>query len=279
MVSRLGRLTLRWMGPIRSCWSYLCPYASRKQPPNVVLARSAIVGIAPGAAGTIARLVDRVGNELKQVVDDHDCVRFDRLAAGVYALFVEPGYQQTNLAVDGSNGQEVTFSELLPRWEAETSSAGSMPGYSVVRVEVENSPSLPVHIWKEDWEGMMRRTGSKPEYGQFALEFSPLGPGQYMVEPEGLGIWTGVELTGLEAVWINFRRYMAPSAPNLVRPLALAPEPTPAAAGQITHAQPAYYLYIGPNQSANTNDLMALLRFASHFRPGDWQQLGSGDES
>lgn len=264
---RIGQADIALDGANHVALELFVPMREPEAAPNVALTRSAIVGKAPGAAGTIARLVDRVGNELKQVVDDHDCVRFDGLAAGVYALFVEPGYQQTNLTVDGSNGQEVTFSELLPRWEAETSSAGSMPGYSVVRVEVEKSPSLPVHIWKEDWEGMMRRTGSKPEYGQFALEFSPLGPGQYMVEPEGLGIWTGVELTGLEAVWINFRRYMAPSAPNVVRPLALVAEPTPVVTGQTTPEQSAYYLYIGPNQNVNANDLIAILRFASHFRP------------
>ena len=109
-----------------------------------------------------------------------------------------------------------------------------MPGYSVVRVEVEGMRELPVYIWKEDWEGMMRRTGSKPEYGEYAAEFSPLGPGHYMVEPEGLGLWADVELTGLEVVWIEFRRKSVPSNPHKVEPLtdearaALLAPPQPA---------------------------------------------------
>jgi hypothetical protein len=75
---------------------------------------------------------------------------------------------------------------------------------------------------------MMRRTGSKPEYGDFAAEFSPLGPGHYMVEPEGIGVWVDIELTGLEVVWIDFRRKSVPSSPNLVQPLprqSAAPAP------------------------------------------------------
>jgi hypothetical protein len=124
-----------------------------------------------------------------------------------------------------------------------------MPGYSVVRVEVEGMRELPVFIWKEDWEGMMRRTGSKPEYGECAAEFSPFGPGHYMVEPEGLGAWADVELTGLEVVWIEFRRKGVPSNPHRVEPLTdtaraallAPPEPpsAPAAAVDTTARVPA----------------------------------------
>ena len=113
----------------------------------------------------------------------------------------------------------VEFQPLVSTWEAKSSPAGSMPGYSVVRVEVEGMRGLPVYIWKNDWEGMMRRTGSKPEYGECTVEFSPLGPGTYMVEPEGLGIWADVEVTGLEVIWLDFRRKAVPSSPNIVTEL------------------------------------------------------------
>jgi hypothetical protein len=180
---------------------------------------SAIAGFAPETAGRLAKLVDAVGNEHRQVVDTANRFRFDGLPTGIYTLTVEGGYEQHELMVDGASGLEVIFQSLVSAWEARVSPAGSMPGYSVVRVEVEGMRGLPVYIWKEDWEGMMRRTGSKPEYGECSAEFSPLGPGHYMVEPEGLGVWADVELTGLEVVWIDFRRKAAPSSPNLIQPL------------------------------------------------------------
>ena len=50
-----------------------------------------------------------------------------------------------------------------------------------------------------------------------------LAPGRYMVEPEGLGIWAEVEITGLEALWVSFRRKTEPIGPNEVRRRRLAP--------------------------------------------------------
>ena len=181
--------------------------------------KSVISGWAPDSAGKRARLVDAVGNERKQKVNLEDGFYFDELESGVYTLTVEGGYEQPHLEVDGRNGLHVEFQPLVSTWEANASPAGSMPGYSVVRVQVEGMRGLPVYIWKDDWEGMMRRTGSKPEYGECAVEFSPLGPGTYMVEPEGLGIWADVDLTGLEAVWLDFRRKAVPSSPNVVTEL------------------------------------------------------------
>ncbi|MEZ4615694.1 MAG: hypothetical protein R2867_09295 [Caldilineaceae bacterium] len=172
----------------------------------------------------MARLVDTVGNEHQQYVDGDQRFHFAG-SAGSYSLVIESGYTQSNLVVDGRNGIEVQFAELLPAWEAEVSQAGSMPGYSLVRVEVEGMKQLPVHIWKEDWEGMVRKTGSKPEYGPYVLEFSPLSPGHYMIEPEGLGLWAEVELTGLEALWVHFRKETAPLGPNRILPMA-RPEST-----------------------------------------------------
>ncbi len=189
--------------------------------------RSVIAGTAPDAAGKLVRLVDAVGNEIKQSADMEDAFRFDALEAGVYTLMVDGGYEQRELEVDGRSGLNVQFQPLVATWDSKASPAGSMPGYSVVRVEVEGMRGLPVYIWKDDWEGMMRRTGSKPEYGECSAEFSPLGPGTYMVEPEGLGIWADVELTGLEVVWLDFRRKFVPNSPHVVEPL---PAPDEAAA-------------------------------------------------
>ncbi|HMN28107.1 MAG TPA: carboxypeptidase-like regulatory domain-containing protein, partial [Caldilineaceae bacterium] len=164
----------------------MAPIQPNRIPPGS-RAQSVLAASAPHAAGQPARLQDALGNEWARVVSHDDYVLFDGLPAGLYSLSIAPGYHQAELRLDGANGLEVVFAELLPAWEAEVANAGSMPGYSVVRVDVEDKVDLPVHIWKEDWEGMMRRTGSKPELGPHALEFSPLGPGHYMIEPEGLG--------------------------------------------------------------------------------------------
>jgi hypothetical protein len=237
--------------------------------------QSVISGMVPHAAGQVARLADTLGNEWTQVVrhDDHFC--FGELPAGSYTLTIDSGYSQADLKVDGANGLEVEFAELIPLWVAEVAHAGSMPGYSVVRVEVEGLADIPVHIWKEDWEGMMRRTGSKPDYGSYALEFSPLGPGHYMVEPESLGVWSDVTLTGLEAMWVHFRRRRAPATPNIVRPY-VTPSSQPAATTPVaeeTVDQTGGYLFIGSPPS-NAEDLIALLHFAAQAQP----QVGNSVE-
>ncbi|MCC6456322.1 MAG: carboxypeptidase regulatory-like domain-containing protein [Caldilineaceae bacterium] len=207
-------VAIELMAPVEDTFSSVA--RRRSSSPNGI---SVIAGSAPESGGRVAKLTDSVGNEARQVVQADDTFRFEGLMAGVYLLTIEGGYEQPGLIVDGESGLEVIFQTLTSTWEAKVSPAGSMPGYSVVRVEVEGMRGLPVYIWKEDWEGMMRRTGSKPEYGESAAEFSPLGPGHYMIEPEGIGVWADVELTGLEVVWIDFRRKNVPTSPNVVQTL------------------------------------------------------------
>ncbi len=233
---------------------------------------SRIVGQAPGSAGRLARLVDAVGNEQRAVVGLDDVVRFEGLAQGEYTLTIEGGFEQGDLFVDGTDGQEVLFAPLASAWEVQISKAESMPGYSAARVEVQGLRDLSVYIWKEDWEGLMKRTGSSLEHGPYSLEFSPLGPGTYMIEPEGLGIWTDVELTGLEAVWVTFRPRTEPSSPNLVTALAApardATERAPAEGGR-----PRHYVFIG--DAALTGSQFAdLLRFAAYEQAVAGTDLG-----
>jgi len=183
--------------------------------PRQLPGRSIIAGQAPGAAGRLARLVDAVGNERRQIVGMDDTVRFEELPAGEYILTVEGGFEQGDLLVDGRAGQSIEFAPLASAWEVQVTRAESMPGYSVVRVEIEGKSDVPVYIWKEGWEGMMKRSGSSAS-NPFSLEFAPLGPGTYMIEPDGLNVWTDVELTGLEAVWITFRPRTTPASPNRI---------------------------------------------------------------
>lgn len=240
------------------------PVISRQQRSASAPRQSSIVGCAPNAAGQRVRLTDALGNEWTAVAGQDDRFAFHELGAGQYCVDLEMGYHQADLQLDGVNSWEIQFAELLPTWEAEVVNAGSMPGYSVVRVEVEDQVDLPVHIWKEEWEGMMRRTGSKPEIGPFALEFSPLGPGHYMVEPEGLGVWTDVTLTGLETVWINFRRCTTPSAPNVVRAYQEEP-PTAEEPASPAAAAPPYLFIVTPPEDPHT--LIGLLAFVAKHQP------------
>ncbi len=259
--------------------------------------KSVIVGTVPSAIGSVAKLTDTVGNERTQIVAEDGRVCFEDLSASTYTLTIDGGYREDNLEVDGEAGIEVFFTPLATTWQSEVSPAGSMPGFSAIRVEVKGEPDLPVYLSKEEWDGMMARTGSKPLLGEFALEFSPLEPGFYVVEPEGLDVRAGVELTGLEAVWITFKQQIAPTSPNVV--LKLNPGESPldlgieslekgkdeAKAGAkkseetdedtsesaVDEAPPTEYLFITPNKengnAETVEKLIAVLRYVAENRP------------
>lgn len=180
---------------------------------------SSIKALVPQGAGSVARLVDRLGNERTQVVGPDEYVYFERLEAGVYTLRVDGGYSETGLTVDGVDGLEIFFSPLITQWKAEVNAAGSMPGFSAVRAEVRGRYDHEVFITKEDWHGMQAKSGSRPDLGEFALEFSPLEPGTYRIAPRELNTAAEIELTGLEAVWVTFFEQTVPHSPNTVLPL------------------------------------------------------------
>ena len=224
----------------------LMPLAEPQSAAQAGSGRSVIAGYAPDAAGRLARLVDTVGNEYTRVVDEAGQFRIDSLPAGVYTLTVEGGYVQGDLEVDGEQGLEVIFSPLLPVWETESSAAGSMPGFSSLRVEVEGKRNWPVRIWQEDGEDRTKRTGDSltqaGSLGDYAVEFKPLEPGRYMVQPDEVDAVATVELTGLDAVWISFKRRFEPVSRHLVRPLDEGGVQAPSYEKAVNSA---YYLFIG----------------------------------
>jgi hypothetical protein len=122
---------------------------------------------------------------------------------------------------------------------------------------------------------MMKRTGSGIEHGPYSLEFSPLGPGTYMIEPEGLGIWTDVELTGLEAVWVTFRPRTEPTSPNLVTAL---PPVERAAAPAGGGGRSRHYIFIG-DAALSGGQLAELLRFAAREQAVAGTDLGEALQS
>ena len=87
------------------------------------------------------------------------------------------------------------------------------------------APQEPPAISQRRWLCNGLAVAKGHAQGAFAAEFSPLGPGVYMIEPEELGVWTDVELTGLEAVAVTFRPRVQPTAPNQVTRVAAPPYP------------------------------------------------------
>jgi hypothetical protein len=95
---------------------------------------------------------------------------------------------------------------------------------SVVRVWVRGQYGLPVIIRSAAGGWSTTTTvGTKPEYGPDALEFAPLGPGAYVVEPQGLGVQVTVDLAPGTIAEILFEQIVPPTAP----PPTATPTPTP----------------------------------------------------
>ncbi|HRA64698.1 MAG TPA: carboxypeptidase-like regulatory domain-containing protein [Caldilinea sp.] len=227
---------------------------------------SVIAATLPDGAGRTARLVDAVGNERREDVDGAGQVVFAELSAGVYSLFVEGGFAQTNLEVDGLNGWTITFAPLISVWESTVTQAGSMPGFSALHVEIEGMANHPVRVYKGEEEEYTLSTRARAEQGVYNVEFKPLGPGAYRVEPDGLGIWAAVDLSGLEAVRVSFRRKQEPIGANRVE--ARAPARLTGQDSQPSHA--TTYLYVS-TPPATLEQCIALLQFASTRQP----QIGS----
>jgi hypothetical protein len=162
--------------------------------------------------------------------DGEGSFRIERLPAGAYRLSVPgAGIVQLGIELDGKNHVELEIGkpETQPEtpgetaregWRVRVEDAGSHPGLSLIRVSVEGMTDLPVRIYTEGWEGFSRRTGSKPEYGPFALEFSPLSPGQYIIEPQDLGVQARVKLESNQALTVVFRRLRPHETPDEEEP-------------------------------------------------------------
>ncbi len=119
-----------------------------------------------------------------------------------------------------------------PAWSGRVLRQVSIGGWSsVVRVWVRGQYGLPVTIRSADgsWS-TVNTVGSKPEYGADALEFAPLGPGTYVVEPQGLGAQVTVGLSPGVVAEILFERSAPPGA---------TPTATPVPSGTPTSTPPS----------------------------------------
>jgi len=160
-------------------------------------------GCTLGLSGTVDRLT---------TLSETETYRFADLPRGTYTLTLEgTTVSESDITLDGQEEKVVDLT-LLEEWTWEASDGGPGPGFGLVRCSVEGLLNLPVHLWTDGWSGLVRMTGSKPEYGPYACEFAPLGEGHYYVEPEGLEIRADIDVNSSRVVWLEFRK-QAPAPP------------------------------------------------------------------
>ncbi len=178
-------------------------------------ARSSVSGVIYGYPN-MRVILRSAGYAVDTFTDDNGHYRIERLPAGQYRLSV-PGVDIVRLGIelDGKNHVRLDIGQSAPPikppapspsgWQALIEDAGATSGLGIIRVSVEGKENLPVRISAEGWEGYTRQTGSKPEFGPYALEFSPLGPGNYTITPEGLDVQARVKLNSSQTLMITFR--------------------------------------------------------------------------
>ena len=74
---------------------------------------------------------------------------------------------------------------------------------SILRVSVIGKKGLPVRVTSDGWQ-TTGIAGTKPEYGEFAVEFAPFNQGTYTITPEGLGTSLNVRLDGKCTAYVEF---------------------------------------------------------------------------
>ncbi len=217
---------------------------------------SRVWGRVAGGRGMHVQLTGPEGT-LETVVEADETYSFDNLPPGTYTLrVVEADAEKTDIVLDGTNTVEVSLAVAQtpesPSWTFTVEDGGPGPGFGVVRCEVTGRVGLPVRLWAVGWAGVVRRTGSKPEYGPFVCEFAPLGGGTYYIEPEGLGVRVQLRLDGRSIVWVRF-------FPEL------APEP---GEEEITPVPKVYDLYLWLGRMPRTRaEFEAVLQYAARFAP------------
>ncbi len=219
-------------------------------------ARSVVRGVIHGFPN-MRVILRSAGYAADTFTDDHGRFQLDNLPKGKYRLSV-PGTEivQLGIELDGRNQVELTLGhppaeegKTPPEvdrpgkpWHVRVEDAGNAPGYSVIRVSVEGKGNLPVRITTEGWDGMVYETGSKSEYGPFALEFSPLGPGKYVIQPEGLDVKAHVALEANQIVWVRFYPAKGEDLPTEV------PSAQSRIEGVITHGAGMRVRLVGPDE-------------------------------
>ncbi len=147
---------------------------------------SVIQGVVRGGAGR--KIILRSDGQVAETTIASDgAYRFQDLPAGEFSLTVEGvDVGRSGLLTDGRN--TIVVDLVVPQWSWTISTEPIGGGDSIVRCSVIGRKDLSVRLYTSGWEGIVGRTGTKPEYGQFACEFAPLREATYVLEPERLGV-------------------------------------------------------------------------------------------
>ncbi len=183
-------------------------------PPVADTAHSVVSGVIHGYPH-MRVILRSAGYVVDSYTNEQGRFRIEKLPAGSYRLSV-PGADIVRLGIELDGENQVTIEIGEPEsapppstsesgWRALVEDVGPSSGLSSIRVSVEGKTRLPVRISADGWDGYTRETGSKPEFGPYALEFSPLGPGEYLIEPEGLGISPRVRIGSKQILHVTFR--------------------------------------------------------------------------
>ena len=180
----------------------------------MVIAAAVLRGTVRGGAGRTVRLSRPAdGWSQDQTAAPDGSYRFEMLAPGSYTVaVVDTDVFQAGITLDGRG--EAAIDLVVPGWGWQVTDGGASPGFGVVRCRVKGRADQRVRLWMAGWEGMLQRTGSKPEYGRDVCEFAPLGVGKYLAQPDGIDAVAELTVDGSRVMWITFAEQVAPAIPK-----------------------------------------------------------------
>lgn len=168
---------------------------------------------------------------------------FAGLSPGRYVISPEGVGVTLTVEADGTDIIVVKFVQVLKQapatptptplsqWEAEVLAVTPNTGLAgtVLRVSVVGQVGLPVEVASEGNWSTVGYTGTKPEYGDYVVEFAALQKGNYVIRPQGVDTELWVWLDGKSFVFVEFRRREGYKPPATATP---TPTPVPAAPAQ-----------------------------------------------
>ncbi|MBU1879136.1 MAG: hypothetical protein KJ734_09315, partial [Chloroflexi bacterium] len=172
--------------------------------------RGIIQGQVTGGGGYLVRLQGPGGLREQALADDEHFL-FANLAAGAYSIQVlDTDVAQDDIAIDGTNTVDLSLTvppRPQPQWQGtvvqNTSGPTPVGGMSsFILCRVVGPPPVPVTIRMGTWS-LTIPTGTK---GPDTCEFAPLRPGDYTLEPAGLGTTVQVFVDGAGMAVVEFRQ-------------------------------------------------------------------------
>jgi len=142
------------------------------------------------------------------------CLEFGGLSGSTYTIIPEGLGISYVVTVDGEGSAAVEFYQTPAQVEpevwsgrvVENISGGGRRGYfAAIQVSVEGKKWLPVEIRAGGWLDTAL-TGTKPDCGEFCLEFGGLSPGTYVSTPQGLGASVAVTVDEGGFALVEFTR-------------------------------------------------------------------------